>query len=96
MAIHSSILARRIPHGQRSLAGYSAWGRKESDMTELLSTAQHIVKKSNLKQTSGLPRGSVVKNPPASTGDVGSISGLRRSHMPQNNEAHAPTAKPVL
>ena len=22
------------PHGQRSLAGYSPWGRKESDMTE--------------------------------------------------------------
>ena len=23
------------PHGQRSLAGYSPWGLKESDMTEL-------------------------------------------------------------
>ena len=22
------------PHGQRSLAGYSPWGRKESDVTE--------------------------------------------------------------
>ena len=28
------------PHGQRSLAGYSPWGCKESDMTERLSTAQ--------------------------------------------------------
>ena len=26
------------PHGQRSLAGYSSWGCKESDMTERLST----------------------------------------------------------
>ena len=26
-------------HGQRSLAGYSPWGHKESDMTERLSTA---------------------------------------------------------
>ena len=26
-------------HGQRSLAGHSPWGRKESDMTERLSTA---------------------------------------------------------
>ena len=25
-------------HGQRSLAGYSPWGRKESDTTERLST----------------------------------------------------------
>ena len=26
------------PHGQRSLAGYSPWGHKESDRTERLST----------------------------------------------------------
>ena len=26
------------PHGQRSLAGYSPWGCKESNMTERLST----------------------------------------------------------
>ena len=29
-------------HGQSSLAGYSAWGRKESDMTEQLSHSQYI------------------------------------------------------
>ena len=29
------------PHGQRSLAGPSPWGRKEPDITERLSTAQH-------------------------------------------------------
>ena len=29
------------PHGQRRLAGYSPWERKESDTTEQLSTAQH-------------------------------------------------------
>ena len=28
-------------HGQRSLAGYSPWGHKESDMTEQLSTPTH-------------------------------------------------------
>ena len=27
-------------HGQRNLAGYSPWGRKESDKTEQLSTAK--------------------------------------------------------
>ena len=31
------------PHGQRSLADYSPWGRKELDMTERLSTAQHVI-----------------------------------------------------
>ena len=35
MATHSSILAWETP-GQRSLAGYSPWGRKESDTTEQL------------------------------------------------------------
>ena len=33
-------------HGQRSLAGYSPWGRKELDMTERLTltftSAQHL------------------------------------------------------
>ena len=28
-------------HGQRSLAGYSPWGRKESDKTEQLNTHTH-------------------------------------------------------
>ena len=31
------------PNGKRSLTGYSPWGRKELDMTERLSTAQHNV-----------------------------------------------------
>ena len=34
MAIHSSILAWRESHGQRSLVGYGPRGRKESDTTE--------------------------------------------------------------
>ena len=33
MTTHSSILTGKS-HGQRSLAGYSAWGHKESDTTE--------------------------------------------------------------
>ena len=41
MATHSSILAWRNPRGQRSLVGYNPRGRKESDMSESLSTAQH-------------------------------------------------------
>ena len=30
-------------HGQRILAGYSPWGRKESDMTEQLSTPKRLL-----------------------------------------------------
>ena len=37
MAAHSVFLPGKF-HGQRSLAGYSPWGRKESDMTEWPST----------------------------------------------------------
>ena len=36
MAAHCSILAGEF-HGQRSLVGYSAWGHRESDMTERLT-----------------------------------------------------------
>ena len=36
MAIHSSTLAGKS-HGQRSLVGYSPWGRKELDMTEQMN-----------------------------------------------------------
>ena len=31
-----------VSHGQRSLAGYSPWGLRESDPTERLSTAQYL------------------------------------------------------
>ena len=37
VATHSSVLAWKF-HGQSGPAGYSPWGHKESDMTELLNT----------------------------------------------------------
>ena len=40
-ATHSSILVLRIPHGQRSLVGYSPLSHTESDTTEQLSTHTH-------------------------------------------------------
>ena len=52
-----------IPHGQRSLTGYSPWGLKELDITERQSAAQN-------------PR--LVENLPANAGDArdtGSIPG---------------------
>ena len=38
MATCSSILTWKIPWTEEPGAGYSPWGRKESDMTERLST----------------------------------------------------------
>ena len=55
------------PHGQRSLAGYSPWDHIELDMTDQLSTAQHI---------SGSSAG---KESACSIGDTGSILGSGRS-----------------
>ena len=43
MATHSSILAGESD-GQRSLASYSLWGRKELDMTDQLSTVAAAAK----------------------------------------------------
>ena len=37
------------------------------------------------REIKDFPGSAVVKNPPASAGDMGSISGLGGSHMPQNN-----------
>ena len=44
MAIHSSTIAWKIPCAERSLVGYSPWGRKESDTTERLHSLTHTVK----------------------------------------------------
>ena len=42
MATHSGI------HGQGSLAGYSSWGHKESDMTKLSRTLGRVKLKSTV------------------------------------------------
>ena len=42
------------------------------------------------KQLQDSPGGPVVKNPPANAGDMGSIPGLGRLHMPWGNKECAP------
>ena len=42
------------------------------------------IKNSNIKER-GFPGGTVVKNPPANAGDMGSSPGPGRSHMPRSN-----------
>ena len=44
----------------------------------------------------GFPGGSEVKNPPAKAGDMGSVPGLGRSHMPRSSCLSAPTVESVL
>ena len=60
-------------HGRRSLLGYSPWVAKESDMTERLHFHFHY------SGPWGFPGGSVVKNPLANAGDMGSTPGSWRS-----------------
>ena len=59
-------------HGQRSLVGYSPWGRKE------WIRLRYFTFTFTYSRTS-LPGGSVVKNRLANAGDMGSIPGLGRS-----------------
>ena len=43
--------------GQKSLVGYSPWGRKESDTTEVLSTRAHTPTQTSLRSTFPLVEG---------------------------------------
>ena len=43
-ASHPSVLAWRMPWTQKSLAGYSPWGCKESGMTEATQQQKHSKK----------------------------------------------------
>ena len=61
MTTHSSILAGES-HGQRSLAGYSPWGRKESDTTEQLNSLAKICQNSR-SPVSSQPRYRVALAP---------------------------------
>ena len=47
------------PHGWRSLAGYSPWGCKESDMTEQLSTAHNGSEELTLLKCSHYPKPTI-------------------------------------
>ena len=60
MATHSSILAWRIPVDRRAWKA-TVQGRKESDLTERLSTAQHIGTKLALAELNFLLKGSTVE-----------------------------------
>ena len=42
------------------------------------------------KEWNDLPGGAVDKNPPDSAGDMGSVPGLERLHVPRSNKAWAP------
>ena len=66
------------PYGHDILALYP-------NQKELLNVNELL----NVKNQS-FPGGSVVKDLADTAGDMGSIPGLGRSHMPQSNEARAP------
>ena len=56
------------------------WGHQGSQ------TFNHLFKLANEEGgTWGFPGGTVVKNPPANAGDMGSSPAPGRSHMPRSN-----------
>ena len=90
MATHSSILAWKS-HGQKSLAGYSPWGRKGSDTTEGTHTHTHTHTRTAgiLSDEGGLPKvafqdggsGGLHYTPPCLTPGLGNSSGLAESRI---------------
>ena len=51
---------------------------------------EYSIKNSTQKGLRGFPGGAVAENLPANAGDMGSSSGLGRSHMPRSNWAREP------
>jgi len=84
MAPHSSILAWKIP--QRSLAGYSLgrhrnghdWATNKWCWHNYYPYAKERKRDLTYSHHIGFPGGSVVRNPPANAGDMGSIPGSGR------------------
>ena len=64
MATHSCIPARSIPMDKRRLAGYSSWGRKESDMTELSTQRSDYLLRPYLAITCGALKKTDSRIPP--------------------------------
>ena len=63
--------------GPRSLADYSPWGHKKSDMTEQLTLSQVALEVKNLPAHAG------------DAGDIGSIPGSGRSPLEKEKAAHS-------
>ena len=62
-------------HGQRSLAGYSPWGCKESDFTDQLSVSLRLAYRLSIKNNGDFPGGPVAKTPCSRCRDLDSIPG---------------------
>ena len=75
MATYSSILAWRIPLDR------GAWQATVDGVTRV----GHDLATKPPPNQEDLPSGPEVKNLPPSAGDMGAISGLERSHMPQGS-----------
>ena len=53
-------------------------------------SAQQTKRNGKRQMTAGFPAGSVIKNLPVNTGDMGLVPDLGRSHVPWSTKAHAP------
>ena len=79
-------IARRNINNLRYADDNTLTAESEEELKSLLLKVKEDSEKAGLKlNIQGFPGGSVVKNPPASTGNSGSTPGLGRFHMPQSN-----------
>ena len=85
MSLHLSI------HGRHSFSKCFSYPPPYWILTSNWNRAEEKMRAKDLKWLcQDFPGGVVVKNPPASAGDMGSSPGPWRSHMPRSNWARAP------
>ena len=81
--------SHRVRHNWSNLAAAAEWEKiltNEATDKRLISKIYKQLMEFNIKlQQQGFPGGSVVKNPPANAGDMGSIPDPGRSHVPWSN-----------
>ena len=101
---HKSTAPRRGGAGEHDIPSWQQgsnirmWTRdgnrpeKTSHLANFINVRLILLKIQRLKIAVklGFPGSSVVQNPPASAGDMGSIPGLGRSHVPWSIVAHVP------
>ena len=78
---------KNIQWGKDSLFNKQCWENWTATCKRIKLDYSHTMNKKKFKD---FPGDTVVKNPPANAGDMGSIPAPGRSHMPRSNKAHAP------
>ena len=96
MPITIPLLSQQKTRALLSKEANSVWFKGQGILCQLRARVSYWTRESQVNfyifkvKTQDFPGGTVDRNPSTNTGDVGSILGLGRFHMPQATKAHAP------